>query len=50
MTTQQTDISVTTTKEINAEALKELQSFLVSLELKYQLRSLIITPRPPSVN
>jgi len=47
MTTSQTDISVTTTKEIDAEALKELQAFLVSLELKYELRSLVITPRPP---
>jgi len=46
MTTNQTDISVTTTKEINAEALKELQEFLVALELKYELRSLVITPRP----
>jgi len=46
MTTNQTDISVTTTKEIDAEALKELEAFLVALDMKYQLRSLVITPRP----
>jgi hypothetical protein len=49
MTTQQTDISVTTTKEINEKAMIELQEFLVALDMKYQLRSLIITPRPPRV-
>jgi len=46
MTTQQTDIVVTTTKEINEKAMIELQEFLVALELKYELRSLVITPRP----
>jgi len=48
MTTNQTDISVTTTKEIDPKALAELQEFLVALELKYELRSLIITPRRPN--
>lgn len=47
MEEKQTDISVTTTTDINAEALKELEAFLVSLDLKYQLKSLIVIPRPP---
>lgn len=46
MEQNQLDIVATTTKEINPEALKELQAFLVSLDLKYQLKSLVITPRP----
>lgn len=48
MEKKQADISVTTTTDINAEALKELEAFLVSLDLKYQLKSLIITPRKPN--
>lgn len=48
MEKKQSDISVTTTTDINAEALKELEAFLVSLDLKYQLKSLIITPRKPN--
>jgi len=48
MTPQQTDIVVTTTKEIHEKAMIELQEFLVAMELKYELRSLIITPRRPN--
>jgi len=44
---EQKDIVATTTKDIDPQALKELQEFLVSLDLKYQLKSLVITPRPP---
>ena len=44
---QEYDIVVTSTKELNADALKEIQALLTALDLNYQMKGTVITPRPP---
>jgi len=41
------DIVVTSTKELDPSALREIQALLTALDLNFQMKGTIIVPRPP---